>query len=161
MPEAVAYTVSALQAMAVDAVSAPELAQAAGALSFVIQYGDIRKLDREPLIPVLKQLFLRLCLVLPGECRCDDEAADRLIPAEWIRQARAAEPRLLDGQRLERTFREISERDDVNTRLSGLREPFSWKQERCQKPSCQQRCPGGCPGEFLPNWEPGGSRAFP
>lgn len=66
MPEAVAYTVSALQAMAVDAVAAPELAQAAGALSFVIQYGDIRKLDREPLIPVLKQLFLRLCLVLPG-----------------------------------------------------------------------------------------------
>lgn len=120
MPEAVAYTVSALQAMAVDAVSAPELAQAAGALSFVIQYGDIRKLDREPLIPVLKQLFLRLCLVFPGECRCDDEAADRLIPAMDTAARAAAAHDFLDGQRLERTFREISERDDVNTRLSGF-----------------------------------------
>ena len=69
---------------------------------------------------MLKQLFLRLCLVLPGECRCDDEAADRLIPAMDTAARAAAAHDFLDGQRLERTFREISERDDVNTRLSGF-----------------------------------------
>ncbi len=120
MPESVAYTVSALQAMAVDAVSASELARAAGALSLVIQYGDIRRLDREPLIPVLKQLFLRLCLVFPGECRCDDDAAALLIPAMDTAARAAAAHDFLDERRLERTLREISERDDVNTRLSGF-----------------------------------------
>lgn len=120
MPEAVSYVVSALQAMAVDAASADELAEAAKRLSPVIQYGDIRKLDREPLIPVLKQIFLRLCLVLPQECRCGEEASGQVAGAVDAARKAAAAHDFLDWERFNRTLREIADRDDLNTKLSGF-----------------------------------------
>ena len=120
MPEAVAYTVSALQAMAVDTASAEELASAAGSLSVVLQYGDIRKLDRKPLIPVLAQIFLRLCLILVEECRCDDDAAKRVAEAIDTAHTVAVSHDFLDGERLDRVLQEIAGRDDLNTKLSGF-----------------------------------------
>ncbi len=120
MPEAVAYTVSALQAMAVDTASAEELASAAGSLSVVLQYGDIRKLDRKPLIPVLAQIFLRLCLILVEECRCDDDAAKRVAEAINTANTVAVSHDFLDGERLDRVLQEIAGRDDLNTKLSGF-----------------------------------------
>lgn len=120
MPEAVAYTVSALQAMAVDTASVEELASAAGSLSVVLRYGDIRRLDRKPLIPVLGQIFLRLCLILAEECRCDEEAAKRIAESINTAHTVAVAHDFLDGERLERVLQEIAGRDDLNTKLSGF-----------------------------------------
>jgi hypothetical protein len=48
MPVMVSAALDHLQAMAVDAATVAEIADTAGSLSVVIQYGDIRKLDRRP-----------------------------------------------------------------------------------------------------------------
>ena len=86
----------------------------------MIQYGDIRKLDRRPLIPILSQLFLRACLILPGECACDDGAAGALATAIGRLQTVSVTHDFLDSDRFLDVLGQIAARDDLNTRLSGL-----------------------------------------
>lgn len=119
MAEAAVYAISALQAMAVDAVSVTELAAVSQSLSVVLQYGDIRQLDSEPLKPILQQIFFRACLILPGECVCDDEAANAMAQAvEQLNNVSLAHD-FLDEAAWNESLRQVAERDDLNTRLSG------------------------------------------
>lgn len=120
MPSMVASALEKLQAMAVDAATVTELADTAENLSVVIRYGDIRKLDREPLVPILSQLFLRACLILPGECACDDQAAGFLAEAVGRLASVSVIHDFLDSSRWIHVLKEIAARDDLNTRLSGL-----------------------------------------
>ncbi len=120
MPEAVAYGASSLQQMAVNAASVPELGTTAGRLSVVIRYGDIRRLDRSPLIPILCQLFFRACLILPEECICDDGAARQIAEAMITLNEVSAAHDFLETEGWEKALREIADRDDLNTKLSGL-----------------------------------------
>jgi len=120
MPVMVSAALDHLQAMAVDAATVAEIADTAGSLSVVIQYGDIRKLDRRPLIPILSQLFLRACLILPGECACDDGAAGALATAIGCLQTVSVTHDFLDSDRFLDVLGQIAARDDLNTRLSGL-----------------------------------------
>ncbi len=120
MPVMVSAALDHLQAMAVDAATVAEIADTAGSLSVVIQYGDIRKLDRRPLIPILSQLFLRACLILPGECACDDGAAGALATAIGRLQTVSVTHDFLDSDRFLDVLGQIAARDDLNTRLSGL-----------------------------------------
>lgn len=119
MEEAVIYATAALQAMAVDAASLRELAATAWRLSVVLQYGSIRRLDPEPLKPILQQIFYRACLILPGECVCDDEAGKTIITAmEQINGAAQAHDFLDDASWIS-ALHQTAERDDLNTKLSG------------------------------------------
>ncbi len=120
MPVMVTSALEMLQAMAVEAATVPELADTAESLSVVILYGDIRRLDRTPLLPILSQLFLRACLILPGECACDDQAAGRLAPAIGRLAAVSVAHDFLDRDRFTGVLAQIAARDDLNTRLSGL-----------------------------------------
>ncbi len=120
MPVMVSAALDHLQAMAVDAATVAEIADTAGSLSVVVQYGDIRKLDRRPLIPILSQLFLRACLILPGECACDDGAAGALATAIGRLQTVSVTHDFLDSDRFLDVLGQIAARDDLNTRLSGL-----------------------------------------
>lgn len=120
MPSALTYAVGVLQKLAVDAAAVAELAGTAGSLSVVIRYGDIRKLDRSPLEPILSQMFVRACLILPGECVCDDQAAGLLAEALITLNEVAVSHEFIENEIWERTLREIADRDDLNTKLSGL-----------------------------------------
>lgn len=114
------YATNALQSTAVSAVSVTEIAETAGRLSVVLRYGDIRRLDREPLVPILSQLFLRACLILVGECVCDDSAAKLLAQSMTTLHQVSINHDFLDGERWLKALTEIATRDDLNTRLSGL-----------------------------------------
>ena len=120
MPIMLVSAIDALQEMAVDAASVIEIADTAASLSVVIQYGDIRRLDRSPLIPLLSQLFLRVCLILPQECVCDDQAANAMVPAVGKLHEISVRHDFLDSERFVRVLKEIASRDDLNTRLSGM-----------------------------------------
>ena len=120
MPTSMEYATNALQSTAVSAVSVTEIAETAGRLSVVLRYGDIRRLDREPLVPILSQLFLRACLILVGECVCDDSAAKLLAQSMTTLHQVSINHDFLDGERWLKALTEIATRDDLNTRLSGL-----------------------------------------
>ena len=113
MAQAAVYATAALQAMAVDAASVIELAAVSRSLSVILQYGDIRQLDSEPLKPILQQVFFRACLILPGECVCDDEAAKAMAEAiEQLNSAALAHD-FLDAEAWNGALREVAERDEA------------------------------------------------
>lgn len=119
MAEAAVYATAALQAMAVDAASVTELAKVAQSLSVVLQYGNIRQLDPEPLKPILQQVFYRACLLLPGECACDDEASKAMAAAMEQLNSAALAHDFLDTDAWVEALRQTADRDDLNTKLSG------------------------------------------
>lgn len=120
MEKAVSYATAALQRMAVDAASVEDLAKTAQRLSVVVQYGNIRRIDAKPLEPILQQLFYRACLILEQACVCDDTASKVIITAmEQLNSAELAHD-FLDNAEWIKVLDNISERDDLNTKLSGF-----------------------------------------
>lgn len=120
MPEEITFALKALQAMAVDEASLEELAATAQRLSVVLQYGSIRCIDPAPLVPVLKQVFYRSCLILPGACVCDDQGASAVLTAMEQLNIAALHHEFLDQEAWLTALWETAERDDLNTRLSGF-----------------------------------------
>ncbi|NBH72791.1 hypothetical protein D3Z51_12310 [Clostridiaceae bacterium] len=156
MPTSMEYAVSALQGTAVDAVSVTEIAETAGRLSSVLRYGDIRHLDRAPLVPILSQLFLRACLLLAGECACDEGAAKQIAQAVATLHEVSVNHDFLDGERWRRVLFEIAARDDLNTRLSGLAAAILLEagQMNSEELGCevQRRLSKGIPAELGAGW---------
>ncbi len=120
MPEAAEYGRRTLQQLAVDAASVQELSQAAESLSLSVSYGDIRHLDASFLIPVLEQLFLRACLILPESCACDEQGAKDVISGMERLNRLVRDQEFIDEERWLKVLNEIAKRDDLNTKLSGL-----------------------------------------
>ena len=120
MASVVNYAVSALQQKAVDAVSVEGLAQTVYRLSTVISYGSIRRLDTAPIEPILKQMFYRACLLLPGACVCDDAASKEIVAAMERLNAAALAHEFLNREQWLSALRETAGRDDLNTKLSGF-----------------------------------------
>ena len=120
MEKAVGYATAALQKMAVHAASVEDLAKTAQRLSVVIQYGNIRRIDAKPLEPILKQLFYRACLILESACVCDDAASKAVLTAvEQLNSVELAHDFLAHEEWI-KVLNNISERDDLNTKLSGF-----------------------------------------
>ncbi len=112
--------VTALQAVAVDAVSFEELSRTAFRLSNIIGYGDIRKTDSLAVVPILKQLYYRACLILEDACVCDDTAAKSIAQAmNLLNSVELARDILNTGDWMS-ALKTVSRRDDLNTTLSGL-----------------------------------------
>lgn len=156
MERAVGYATAALQGMAVDAASVEELADTAHRLSVVIQYGTIRKIDAKPLEPILQQLFYRACLILESACVCDDAASKVIVGAmEKLNSVELAHDFLDHGEWM-KALGNISERDDLNTKLSGfaaaiLLERGSMDTERLRT-EVSRRLSAGIPADLGAGW---------
>ncbi|MFF2907478.1 DUF5682 family protein [Paenibacillus sp. NPDC057934] len=110
-----------LQTLAVDSRDVVEIAAAARELSIIIGYGDIRRIDTVPLVPLLEQLFLRGCLFLTDAAGCNDEAATAMTAAMNELNAIALDhDDTVDGELWLQELLHLSERDDRNPRLSGF-----------------------------------------
>lgn len=156
MEETISYTIRALQAMAVDVAAVRELAGAVSRLSFVVQYNSLRRIDTQPLLPVMEQLFYRACLMLPGECVCDDAAGKTMADAiEQLNRASAAHD-FLDSEAWISALNEIAMRDDLNPRLSGcaaaiLLERGLMSEEELKR-QIKRRLSKGIPAELGAGW---------
>ncbi len=110
-----------LQQLAVDNRDVLQIASAAGELSRVIRYGDVRRMDTSALIPLLEQLFFRACLFLTDNCNCKDEVATSMMTAmnelNVISQEHDEE---VDVALWLKELGELMRRDDLNARLSGF-----------------------------------------
>lgn len=156
MPESVAYATSALQKMAADAANINEIAETAFRLSTVLRYGNIRKLDSTPLLPILDQLFLRACLLLPSSCLCDDAAAAIIVKGIDSLNQVSIDQEQLDQERWLSTLNQIAGRDDLNTKLSGfaaaiLLERGCISNEQLST-EVERRLSKGVPAELGANW---------
>lgn len=120
MPEAAAHALSVLQGLSVDAAALADVAATAEHLSMVVRYGDLRRFDAAPVIPLLSQLYLRACLTLEDACICDNKAAPAVIEAMGRLNALQLNHDFLDETRWLDLLSDVSDRDDLNTRCSGF-----------------------------------------
>ncbi len=120
MPAAAAHALSVLQGLGVDAAAISEVAETASRLSLVVRYGDLRRFDPAPVVPLIKQLYLRACLTLAGACVCDAKAAPAVTQAMDQLNSLQLSHDFLEEDRWLNLLADISDRDDLNTRCSGF-----------------------------------------
>ena len=156
MPHTLRTATAVLQAMAVDAAGLEQLAATAARLSLVVQYGSLRRIDPAPLVPILQQLLLRACLILPGECICDDGGAKVVLEAMGRLNSAVLLHDFLDDGLWRSTLQQIAARDDLNTRLSGyaaaiLLERGDLTAHQLETEVCRRLSPG-VPAELGAGW---------
>ena len=120
MPELLQAAVSRLDSASIDQISIEEIARTAKTLSRMLQFGDVRQSDVSVLRPILERLLLRASLTLTDACFCDDEAAGHLAKSIEDIQSIFSVEKGLPGEKWEHAVRELSRRDDLNAKLSGL-----------------------------------------
>lgn len=120
MPAELHRAAAALQAVSTEATEFADLAGTAARLSFVLRFGDVRRMDTRPLEPLLQQIFLRCCLLLSAACDCDDKSAGPVLSALDSLDGVARAHAFLDEVFWLRMLEDEAERDDGNACLSGL-----------------------------------------
>ncbi|MEK4349058.1 DUF5682 family protein [Paenibacillus sp. FSL P4-0184] len=146
-----------LQRLAVDTRDVVQIAASIHELSLLIQYGDVRRIDTKPLIPLLEQLFRRACLFLLDASQCNDEASGEMLKAMNILNQAAIEHSVeVDEQLWIQELKHLSERDDCNPRLSGvacsiLLERNVMTAQQCSEEVSRRLSPG-IPAELGAGW---------
>ncbi len=109
-----------LQALAAVSSELKAIAAAAFQLSQVVRYGDVRKFDAAPLLPLMEELFVQGALALHAAAGCDNEAAKGLIVSidELNRVSLEHHDRVEESLWIERLQR-LADADDRNPLLSG------------------------------------------
>jgi len=120
MPAAAAHALTVLQSLSVDSAALTEVAATADSLSLVVRYGDLRKFDPDPVIPLIEQLFLRANLTLEDACNCDAKAAGAVTQAMDRLNILQLNHDFLDQTGWVNLLERISDRDDLNTKCSGF-----------------------------------------
>lgn len=156
MSNAASYATAALQAMAVDTVSFEELAKTALRLSNAVSYGDIRKADTAPLIPMIRQLYYRACLIMRGACVCDEAASGSIAEAINMLNSVELAQDFLDTEQWIAALDEVAHRDDLNTKLSGFAAAILLERSRMTndelKTEVSRRLSKGVPAELGAGW---------
>lgn len=156
LPKIVEGAKRSLDEMTNGAIAMCDIADTVSKLSNMISFGDIRKLDREPLIPIVKRLCIRASLMLVGESACDDIAAAAL--AEDIQKIHNVFmlQDFLDESLWFDKLTELSNRDDLNTKISGLATAILLDAGKIDEPTLRKevsrRLSVGMPAELGANW---------
>lgn len=120
MPELLEAAVSRLDSASIEQISIAEIAETAKTLARLLQYGDVRRSDVSVLRPILERILLRASFTLVDSCFCDDEAAGGMAKSIETLQAIFAVEADMPGDKWQRALRELSQRDDLSAKLSGL-----------------------------------------
>lgn len=110
-----------LQELAVESGDYTQIAGTLRELSILVQFGDVRKMNTDVLVPLLQQLFLRGTLLLVDSSICSDDAAanmaSAIIDMHTVSQQHFE---VVDDERWVQQLEELAYRDDRNAKLSGL-----------------------------------------
>jgi hypothetical protein len=110
-----------LQELAAASSDLDAIAHAATALSQVVRYGDVRKFDPAPLLPLVDELFVQGALALFPAANCDNQAAEQLTDAiEALNRISLEHHERVEGDLWLKQLRKLSDADDRNPLLSGF-----------------------------------------
>ena len=109
-----------LQELSAETSEVTAIAHAAHVLGLIIRYGDVRKFDPAPLLPLVEELFVQGALALHSAASCDNEAAAKMFVAidEMNQLALEHADRVDEPLWIDR-LRKLSDADDRNPLLSG------------------------------------------
>jgi hypothetical protein len=109
-----------LQELAASSTDLKAIAPAAFQLSQVVRYGDVRKFDPTPLLPLMEELFVQGSLALHGAANCDNASAQALLVSmdEMNRVSLEHADRVEEQLWIDR-LQMLADADDRNPLLSG------------------------------------------
>ncbi|WP_199186901.1 DUF5682 family protein [Blastopirellula marina] len=120
MIEAMDQARSRLQELAVVTSDFVAIAEAAFELMQVVRYGNVRRFDPEPLLPLLEELFVEGSLSLFAAANCDDNAAGPLLEAiDKLNRVGLEFSELVDESLWNDKLQQLADADDRNPLLSG------------------------------------------
>ncbi|MFO0014665.1 MAG: DUF5682 family protein [Planctomycetota bacterium] len=110
-----------LQALSTENSGTADVAAAAFQLMQVVKFGDVRRFDTSPLLPLILDLFVQGCLSLFDAANCDNDAAAQLMTAvDELNRVAFEFHDQIDENLWRRRLQELSDSDDRNPLLSGL-----------------------------------------
>ncbi|MBD5089228.1 MAG: hypothetical protein HDT30_10555 [Clostridiales bacterium] len=112
--------VLAVQNMAVDCTAVVDIGNTIGTLSSIMRFGNLRRLETSPLVPLMETLFLHFCLGIGNEAVCDKGASDEIITAMDKVNAACLSHEFLKEKQWIGLLEELADRDDINMRISGF-----------------------------------------
>lgn len=120
LADCVKTSVRAVQKLAVECASVTDSGRTINTLSGIIRFGNIRRIDTEPIVPLVQQIFLRFCLQADTAAICDRNAADEIITAvSYVNEACLAHD-FLDTELFLKLLNELADNDKVNPLISGF-----------------------------------------
>jgi hypothetical protein len=109
-----------LQELSAASSEMTAIAHAAHVLALIVRYGDVRKFDPEPLLPLVEELFVQGALALHSAAGCDNETAGRMFVAmDELNQLALEHADRVDEPLWTQRLRRLSDADDRNPLLSG------------------------------------------
>ncbi len=110
-----------LQHLASESSALKQIASAAFELMQVVRYGDVRRFDTQPLVPLIEALFVQGCLALHEAASCDASAAKELLTSiDQINRVSLEFHERIDESLWNRKLQTLSDADDRNPVLSGF-----------------------------------------
>jgi Family of unknown function (DUF5682) len=109
-----------LQELAAVSSDLKAIAHAAAQLSQVTRYGDVRKFDPSPLLPLIDELFVQGALALHAAAACDNTAArDLVVSIDELNRVSLEHHERVEAELWIERLRKLSDADDRNPLLSG------------------------------------------
>ena len=109
-----------LQALAADSNEFLAVAHASNQLSNVVRYGDVRRFDPSPLLPLIEQLYVQSALAVFTAANCSNDAARELVQGiEEVNRVTLEFHDRLDETLWISALQQLSNSDDRNALLSG------------------------------------------
>jgi hypothetical protein len=109
-----------LQELAAVSSDLKAIAHACAQLSLVVRYGDVRKFDPSPLLPLIDELFVQGALALHAAAACDNAAAkDLVVSIDELNRVSLEHSERIEGELWVTQLRKLSDADDRNPLLSG------------------------------------------
>ncbi len=109
-----------LQELAAVSSDLAAIAHAASRLSQVVRYGDVRKFDPSPLLPLIEELFVQGALALVPAANCDNQAAAQFVDAiDQLNRVSLEHDGHVEGELWAAQLKKLSDADDRNPLLSG------------------------------------------
>jgi hypothetical protein len=109
-----------LQELATGSTELKAIAHAAFQLSQVVRYGDVRKFDPTPLLPLMEELFVQGALALYGAANCDNPTAqDLLVSTDEMNRVSLEHHDRVEEQLWIDQLKRLADADDRNPLLSG------------------------------------------
>jgi len=110
-----------LQQLASETSALAQIGYAAFELMQVIRYGDVRRFNAQPLVPLVETLFVQGCLAMHEAANCDSTAAKELLDAmDQLNRVALEFHANVDEELWKRKLIALSNADDRNPVLSGF-----------------------------------------
>ena len=109
-----------LQELATESSAFVSVAFAASELSLIVRFGDVRRYDARPLLPLIEELYVQGSLALLDASNCDNAAAKNVSQAiDMLNKVGQEHHEMVDEGLWHAQLHKLSDADDRNPLLSG------------------------------------------